>query len=261
MATTSAEIEPGLRAPWCRRADRAASRADVRAPHLAANRRAARRRRVLLAVDLPAHGDSAGSPCDLADGGGPGPPPGREPGHRGPGGRRAFDVRRAGDDLRGLLSRSGHRHRRLTGEPAVRSPSWSGASRRRCAARASRRRSRCSSAAWASTAFPNRCEPRARGAGGPPGRRRGLLGRAAATRTPSELQARVEKVAAGSTYRASPCSASGSRPASGTTSAGWCPRAQLEEWPGGGHFVHLAEADRFTARLRAFVDFCGGARP
>jgi len=32
--------------------------------------------------------------------------------------------------------------------------------------------------------------------------------------------------------------------------------AQLEEWPGRGHFVHLAEADRFAARLRAFVDFC-----
>jgi pimeloyl-ACP methyl ester carboxylesterase len=34
------------------------------------------------------------------------------------------------------------------------------------------------------------------------------------------------------------------------------PGAQLEEWPGRGHFVHLAEADRFAARLRAFVDFC-----
>jgi pimeloyl-ACP methyl ester carboxylesterase len=31
---------------------------------------------------------------------------------------------------------------------------------------------------------------------------------------------------------------------------------QLEEWPGRGHFVHLAEADRFTACLRAFVDDC-----
>lgn len=34
------------------------------------------------------------------------------------------------------------------------------------------------------------------------------------------------------------------------------PDAQLEEWPHRGHFVHLAEADRFAARLRAFVDFC-----
>jgi pimeloyl-ACP methyl ester carboxylesterase len=34
------------------------------------------------------------------------------------------------------------------------------------------------------------------------------------------------------------------------------PGAELEEWPGCGHFVHLAEADRFAARLRAFVDAC-----
>jgi pimeloyl-ACP methyl ester carboxylesterase len=34
------------------------------------------------------------------------------------------------------------------------------------------------------------------------------------------------------------------------------PAAQLEEWPGRGHFVHLAEADRFATRLRAFADFC-----
>jgi pimeloyl-ACP methyl ester carboxylesterase len=32
--------------------------------------------------------------------------------------------------------------------------------------------------------------------------------------------------------------------------------AQLEEWPGRGHLVHLAEPDRFAARLRAFVNFC-----
>ena len=36
--------------------------------------------------------------------------------------------------------------------------------------------------------------------------------------------------------------------------------AQIEEWPGRGHFVHLAEADRFAARLRAFVDFCDTRR-
>jgi pimeloyl-ACP methyl ester carboxylesterase len=32
--------------------------------------------------------------------------------------------------------------------------------------------------------------------------------------------------------------------------------AQLEEWPDRGHLVHLAEPDRFAARLRAFVNFC-----
>jgi pimeloyl-ACP methyl ester carboxylesterase len=34
------------------------------------------------------------------------------------------------------------------------------------------------------------------------------------------------------------------------------PHVQLEEWDGRGHFVHLAEADRFAARLRAFADEC-----
>ena len=38
------------------------------------------------------------------------------------------------------------------------------------------------------------------------------------------------------------------------------PRVQVEEWPGRGHFVHLADADRFAARLHAFVDFCDAAR-
>jgi pimeloyl-ACP methyl ester carboxylesterase len=30
------------------------------------------------------------------------------------------------------------------------------------------------------------------------------------------------------------------------------PSARMEEWPDRGHFVQLAEADRFAARLRAF---------
>ena len=38
------------------------------------------------------------------------------------------------------------------------------------------------------------------------------------------------------------------------------PRVQVEEWPGRGHFLHLADADRFAARLHAFVDFCEHAR-
>ena len=34
------------------------------------------------------------------------------------------------------------------------------------------------------------------------------------------------------------------------------PQMQLEEWPGRGHFVHLADADRFTTRLEAFARQC-----
>jgi pimeloyl-ACP methyl ester carboxylesterase len=37
-------------------------------------------------------------------------------------------------------------------------------------------------------------------------------------------------------------------------------RVQVEEWPGRGHFVHLADADRFAARLHAFADFCDRGR-
>jgi pimeloyl-ACP methyl ester carboxylesterase len=39
------------------------------------------------------------------------------------------------------------------------------------------------------------------------------------------------------------------------------PGVQLEEWPDRGHFVHLADADPFAARLRAFADFCNRVPP
>jgi pimeloyl-ACP methyl ester carboxylesterase len=34
------------------------------------------------------------------------------------------------------------------------------------------------------------------------------------------------------------------------------PGAQIEEWPDTGHFVHLVEADLFTNRLRTFIQSC-----
>jgi pimeloyl-ACP methyl ester carboxylesterase len=38
---------------------------------------------------------------------------------------------------------------------------------------------------------------------------------------------------------------------------------ELEEWPDRGHLVHLAEPDRFAARLRSFINRClsGGVAP
>jgi pimeloyl-ACP methyl ester carboxylesterase len=33
----------------------------------------------------------------------------------------------------------------------------------------------------------------------------------------------------------------------------YAPTAEIEEWPGRGHMLHLVEADRFTARLRSFL--------
>jgi pimeloyl-ACP methyl ester carboxylesterase len=35
--------------------------------------------------------------------------------------------------------------------------------------------------------------------------------------------------------------------------------AQIEEWPGDGHFVHLVDPRRFATRLRAFVGHCDEA--
>jgi pimeloyl-ACP methyl ester carboxylesterase len=34
------------------------------------------------------------------------------------------------------------------------------------------------------------------------------------------------------------------------------PDMQIEEWPDSGHCVHLVEPDRFTRRLRTFIEFC-----
>jgi pimeloyl-ACP methyl ester carboxylesterase len=31
---------------------------------------------------------------------------------------------------------------------------------------------------------------------------------------------------------------------------------QIEEWPASGHFVHLAELERFSDRLRKFIEGC-----
>jgi pimeloyl-ACP methyl ester carboxylesterase len=41
------------------------------------------------------------------------------------------------------------------------------------------------------------------------------------------------------------------------------PHAEIEEWPDGGHCVHLVDVDRFTTRLRAFAHSCTApaARP
>jgi pimeloyl-ACP methyl ester carboxylesterase len=73
---------------------------------------------------------------------------------------------------------------------------------------------------------------------------------------PEELQASVEEVAARIDV---PCLAVYGRPLSSDDRdylLRLVPSVQLEEWPGLGHCVHLADADRFAARLRAFADFC-----
>jgi pimeloyl-ACP methyl ester carboxylesterase len=75
-----------------------------------------------------------------------------------------------------------------------------------------------------------------------------------------QLQAGVEQIAAGID---APCLAVFGRSLSREESdylRGLLPGAQVEQWPGRGHFVHLVEPDRFAARLRAFVNSCDTAR-
>jgi pimeloyl-ACP methyl ester carboxylesterase len=54
------------------------------------------------------------------------------------------------------------------------------------------------------------------------------------------------------------------RPASPATGGererlGRLPDVQIEEWAGDGHFVHLVDPERFTARLRTLVGHCDQA--
>jgi pimeloyl-ACP methyl ester carboxylesterase len=51
------------------------------------------------------------------------------------------------------------------------------------------------------------------------------------------------------------------RPATGgeRERLGRLPDAQIEEWVGDGHFVHLVDPGRFAARLCTFVEHCDQA--
>jgi len=78
------------------------------------------------------------------------------------------------------------------------------------------------------------------------------------TTDPADLQAWVDATAARIQV---PCLAVLGRPATGgeRRRLGRLPDAQLEEWPGDGHFVHLVDPGRFAARLAAFVGHCNQA--
>ncbi|MBC3192298.1 alpha/beta hydrolase [Pseudonocardia sp. C8] len=75
------------------------------------------------------------------------------------------------------------------------------------------------------------------------------------TTDPAGMQAWIDARAAG--IRA-PCLAVFGRQATEgeRERVGRMPDAQLEEWVGDGHFVHLVDPARFATRLRAFVDHC-----
>jgi pimeloyl-ACP methyl ester carboxylesterase len=75
---------------------------------------------------------------------------------------------------------------------------------------------------------------------------------------PAELQAWIDTKAA---QIQTPCLAVFGRPATDgeRERLGRLPDAQIEEWAGDGHFVHLVNPDRFTARLSMFVEHCDQA--
>jgi pimeloyl-ACP methyl ester carboxylesterase len=72
---------------------------------------------------------------------------------------------------------------------------------------------------------------------------------------PAELQAWIEDTAARIQV---PCLAVFGRPATDgeRERLGRLPDAQIEEWAGDGHFVHLVDPGRFAARLCTFVEHC-----
>src|SRR6516164_2622273 len=72
---------------------------------------------------------------------------------------------------------------------------------------------------------------------------------------PAGLQAWIDDKAARIQV---PCLAVFGRPATDgeRERLGRLPDAQIEEWPGDGHFVHLVDPQRFAARFQAFVGHC-----
>jgi pimeloyl-ACP methyl ester carboxylesterase len=72
---------------------------------------------------------------------------------------------------------------------------------------------------------------------------------------PAELQAWIDDKAARIQI---PCLAVFGRPATDgeRERLGRLPDAQIEEWVGDGHFVHLVDPERFATRLQAFVEHC-----
>ena len=75
---------------------------------------------------------------------------------------------------------------------------------------------------------------------------------------PAELQAWIDATAARIQI---PCLAVFGRPATDGERQRLSrpPGAQIEEWAGDGHFVHLVDPGRFAARLRTFVEHCDQA--
>ena len=78
------------------------------------------------------------------------------------------------------------------------------------------------------------------------------------TTDPAELQAWIDDTAARIQV---PCLAVFGRAATDgeRERLGRLPAAQIEEWAGDGHFVHLVDPMRFATRLRTFIEYCDQA--
>ncbi|MDQ6817275.1 MAG: alpha/beta hydrolase [Actinomycetota bacterium] len=73
---------------------------------------------------------------------------------------------------------------------------------------------------------------------------------------PDDMQARIDDTAS---HIACPYLAAFGRPLAPSEREDLVNRlagVEIEEWPDSGHFVHLVEGDRFTRRLRAFTESC-----
>ena len=206
-----------------------------------------------IAIDLPAHGDSGGQPAlveTVAE-------------------RIDRLLHSLGIDARSSWAIDGRRDRRalrLThparrrsggsgdGDPPFRADAASG--RADAAVPASTRSGQASRTASGSTASPNQpagwCWKRTRSTG----RCLGYWDQVLNTE-PAELQAWIHDQAAGIQV---PCLAVFGQATDGERERlGHLPDAQVEEWAGGGHFVHLVDPGRFAAKLRAFVEHCDQA--
>ena len=75
---------------------------------------------------------------------------------------------------------------------------------------------------------------------------------------PAQLQAWTDDTAARIQI---PCLAVFGRPATDgeRERLGRLPDAQIEQWAGDGHFVHLVDPERFATRLRTFIEHCNQA--
>ncbi len=73
---------------------------------------------------------------------------------------------------------------------------------------------------------------------------------------PQDMQQRIDEVARGIACPYLAVFGHGLEQPEREHMAALVPAVQIEQWPGSGHFVHLAELERFSERLRRFIEAC-----